>query len=72
MSVVRSHIFKLSQSLKDSDSDIDIAYITETHLKSSNKIFIDGFKIHASDRDSGIHTSGGVAILVKTHFVLSA
>jgi len=43
---------------------IDIACITETHLKNTDSFKINGYKIYRTDRDS-IHSSGGVAILIK-------
>lgn len=43
---------------------IDIACITETHLKNTDSFKINGYNIYRTDRDS-IHSSGGVAILIK-------
>lgn len=43
---------------------IDIACITETHLKNTDKFKINGFNTYRTDRDS-THSSGGVAILIK-------
>lgn len=43
---------------------IDIACITETHLKNTDTFKINGFNVYRTDRNS-IHSSGGVAILIK-------
>lgn len=43
---------------------IDIACITETHLKNTDLFKINGFNIYRTDRNS-THSSGGVAILIK-------
>lgn len=45
---------------------IDIASITETHLKDSETFKINGYKIYRNDRKH-IHSSGGVAILIKNN-----
>ncbi|KAE9525833.1 hypothetical protein AGLY_014059, partial [Aphis glycines] len=44
--------------------NIDIACVTETHLKNTETFKINGYKIYRKDRDT-IHSSRGVAILVK-------
>ena len=43
---------------------IDIACITETHLKNTETFKINGYNIYRKDRDT-IHSKGGVAILIK-------
>ncbi|KAL4125790.1 hypothetical protein QTP88_010030 [Uroleucon formosanum] len=43
---------------------IDIACITETHLKNTETFKINGYNIYRKDRDT-IHSSDGVAILIK-------
>ncbi|KAE9522699.1 hypothetical protein AGLY_016921, partial [Aphis glycines] len=43
---------------------IDIACITETHLKNHETFKLNGYNIYRKDRDH-IHSSGGVAILIK-------
>lgn len=43
---------------------IDVACITETHLKNTDTFRINGFNVYRTDRDS-THSSGGVAILIK-------
>jgi len=43
---------------------IDISCITETHLKNHEKFKLNGYNIYRKDRDA-IHSSGGVAILIK-------
>lgn len=45
------------------EEGIDIACITETHLKPKHKIFIENFKIYRFDRTSS--RGGGVAILIR-------
>jgi len=49
---------------------IDIACITETHLKSHKKFKLNGYNIYRKDRDA-IHSSGGVAILIKKNIKLT-
>ena len=43
---------------------IDIACITETHLKNHETFKLNGYNIYRKDRNH-IHSSGGVAILIK-------
>jgi len=43
---------------------IDIACITETHLKNHETFKLNGYNIYRKDRDH-IHSSGGVPILIK-------
>lgn len=43
----------------------DIAIITETKLKTTEKIKIKGYKIVRRDRQNNINASGGVAIIVR-------
>ncbi|KAL4084131.1 hypothetical protein QTP88_027966 [Uroleucon formosanum] len=47
-----------------SRNKIDIAGITETHLKDSENFKIPGYEIYRNDRKH-THSSGGVAILIK-------
>jgi len=47
-----------------SRNKIDIAGITETHLKDSETFKIPGYEIYRNDRKH-THSSGGVAILIK-------
>lgn len=47
-----------------SRNKIDIASITETHLKNSETFKIPGYEIYRNDRKH-THSSGGVAILIK-------
>ncbi|KAL4091248.1 hypothetical protein QTP88_025970 [Uroleucon formosanum] len=44
--------------------NIDIACLTETHLKNTETFKINGYNIYRRDRDT-IHSFGGVAILIK-------
>jgi hypothetical protein len=43
---------------------IDLDCITETHLKNHETFKISGYNIYRKDKDA-IHSSGGVAILIK-------
>ena len=43
---------------------IDIACITETHLKNTDSFKINGYNIYRTDRDS-IHSLGGVITIIK-------
>lgn len=44
--------------------NVDIACVTETHLKPSGKIRIPGYQIYRCDRDS-TDASGGAALIIK-------
>ena len=61
MAIGQNKVAQLTQLLED--ESIDVACITETHLKPTQKLYVQNYTVHRTDRPNAAY--GGVATIVK-------